>query len=131
METGEPSNATAAAADTGASLRGLASDVIAFASAWRELLEAEFALAARSLRAIAIAALCMPFLLAGIWLSLLALALGALHELGLSWLAAGAVDCLLQVAAGWMLLSAMRRWSRDLTPHRARDMLLRALSPTP
>ena len=131
METGAPSTATATAVDNGASLRGLASDLIAFARAWRELLEAEFALAARSLRAIALAALCMPLLLAGIWLSLLALALGVLHELGLSWLAAGALDCLLQVIAAWTLLLAMRRWSRDLTPHRARDMLASLLSVKP
>ena len=132
METGEASRATGASVEGGgADLRELTSAAITFVRAWSELLQAEFALAARNLRAIAITALFIPLLCTGIWLSLLALALGALHELGLSWLAAGAVDCLLQIAIGWTLVQSLRRWSRDLVPHRARNMLMQLVSAKP
>ncbi len=72
---------------------------------------------------LAIAALCAPLLLLGVWLSVIALLVLGLHGIGLDWFAAGALNCLLQAVFVWLLLRAMRRWWRNLTPRRAQAVL--------
>jgi hypothetical protein len=110
-------------------LSHLATGLIDFASACNELLESEFALARRSLRAVLAAVIAAPILLVGLWSSALLLCVAALHTLGLGWATALASVVIAQLIGMVALLRAVRRWIGDLAMPRSRPLIAQLLDP--
>lgn len=118
-------------ASPGADFAALARSALDCAGAWFALVEAEVALAQRSLRALLLTALLAPVVVIGFWISVLILLMTALHAAGCNWPAAAAATSALQLIALLWLLRAVRRWARDLSLQRSRELLVRVISEQP
>ena len=105
--------------------------VLCVAMAWIALFDAELALAARSLRALLLTALVAPIMAVGFWISVLFLLMSGLHAAGCNWPTSAGITSVAQLFALLWLVRAMRRWARDLTFRRSRELIVRAASDKP
>lgn len=105
-----------------------------FAQSWSTLLQAEMALARRSLNLLLFGAVALPVVALGVWIGSGALLALVIHAIGCSWLMSVAVDVAIQLALLALLLRSVRQWWRNLTLPRSRAALMKTaelLSCTP
>jgi len=109
------------------SIGALATDVAEVVGAWAGLLDRELALAQRSLRSLLIGAIFVPVAVFSAWLSLNALFVALAHRYTNSWLLALLLGTGMQLLTLAILLSRLRRWTRDLTLPHSRAALVHAM----
>jgi hypothetical protein len=114
--------------DAMASLGDLAHGTSDYARAWSSLFATETQLAGQSAVRLALAALIVPALALGICITVDAFVVVLLMRLLQDWASCIAITLLLDMAALWLLLMAMRRWWRNLSMPRSREALAQLLA---
>lgn len=110
-----------------ASLGAVAHDTSDYVQAWSTLLASETRLARGSLVRLGIAALVLPALALGIFMTLDAFLVAVLGRLLHDWSICLAIVLFVNLAGGYGLLLAMRRWWRNLCLPRSRAALVHLL----
>ena len=101
----------------------LGASAMEFAQSLSALFESEIALARYSLRALLMGMIAAPVIVVGLWLGLMSLLVLEAHAAGCSWPAAVGLGIGAQLLALLFLVRALRRWTRDLTLYRSRELI--------